>query len=355
MTKPNQQQIQQQIELLKDLSHYYNNTDSRYIYFDKTFDIRGINYNQFIQLKYEPINNKHIKDIYTIDGWYLLWYLMSRATKNEYIATTINSISEETNFKPIKIKEVLTILKNSETILTTKKLATISNTELLHIYIGYNNNLSPHSWQNGYTPIPSEFIYYIIPTLTPTEWAIYTVLLTKYNYYLAWEEVDKSTGEIIPLYQRTHYAFPVQSLISEYIGTTEETISKFTKKLINNKYNLITSYTSNRYSYYDKIENKHIWKGGNKRYLIKLYERPEYIYYYLNNSLNKQEQDDFNYIRKKKFDKIALSHEQELIRNKKQFYIKYYYGEILDLYDKCIQEQDQNLYETIRKTYTITP
>lgn len=340
---------QNQIQSLKDLTYYYNNTDSRYIYFDKTFDVKGIDYTKFIQLKYESINNNHIKDIYTIDGWYILWYLMSRSTKSEYIATTVNSISEETNLKQIKIKETLDILSQQEVIICNKNLSKITNTELLYIYIGYNNNLCSHITQKGYIPIPTEFVYRIIPTLTSIEWAIYTVLLTKYNYYLAWETINKDTGELIPVYYRTHYAFPSRTQIGNIIGAIDDTVSKFIKKLENNKYNLIYKYKSDPYSFWDKEEQKQKLRGGNNRYEIKLFERPEYIYYYLNPIFDKETQDKFNYIKKNKFDKIALSHEQNKIVNNKVFYIRYYYEDILLQYDKCIKERDGELYKHIRE------
>ena len=344
-----------QIETLKDLSHYYNSTDSRYIYFDKTFDIRGIDYTRFIKLQYDSINKSHIKDRYTIDGWYILWYLMSRAIKNEYVSTTINSISEETNLKPIKIKEAIEKLILHEVIIIDKGIKTLTNNELLKIYIGYNNKLGDNITLNGYSPLPSEFVYKVITTLTPTEWAIYTVILTKYNYYLAWEKVNYTTGEIIPLYYRTHYAFPDRDEISKYIGLYDDTISKFAKKLSSedNKYNLINMYKSKPITYIDEDDHKRKFKGGNNRYEIKLYERPEYIYYYLNPIFNKKEQKEYDYIKSKGFDKIALSNECELIKGKKMFYIRYYFGDTIKQYEKCLTEEDYKLYEHIRSDYMI--
>lgn len=342
-----------QIETLKDLSHYYNSTDSRYIYFDKTFDIRGIDYTKFIQLKYESINNFHIKDKYTIDGWYVLWYLMSRATKNEYLSTTINSISEETNLKSIKIKDALGKLILHEVIIIDKDIITLTNNELIKIYIGYNNKLCDHIILNGYTPIPSEFVYKVITTLSPTEWAIYTVIVIKYNYFLAWEKINKSTGELIPIYHRTHYAFPSRTQIGEIIGVIDDTVSKFLKKLEQNKYNLLHKYKSDAYSFWDEEEQIQKIRGGNNRYEIKLFERPEYAYYYLNTQLDKESQKEFSYIKKKGFEEIALSHEQNLIRNKKLYYIKYYYEDIFKQYEKCLNEYDFELYKYIRENCKI--
>lgn len=342
-----------QIETLKDLSHYYNSTDSRYIYFDKAFDIRGTDYTKFIKLQYESINSHHIKDKYTIDGWYILWYLMSRAIKNEYLSTTVNSISEETNLKPIRIKEALEKLIIHEVIIIDKDIKTLTNNELIKVYIGYNNKLCTHISQNGYTPLPTEFIYKVITTLSPTEWAIYTVILTKYNYYLAWEKINKSTGELVPIYHRTHYAFPSRTQIGEIIGVIDDTVSKFTKKLEQNKYNLIDKYKSDAYSFWDEEEQIQKIRGGNNRYEIKLLERPEYVYYYLNQQLDKKSQKEFNYIKRIGFEEIALSHEQNLIRNKKLYYIKYYYETILSQYEKCLTDYDFELYKYIRDNYKI--
>lgn len=335
------------IESLKDLSYYYNTTDSRYIYFDKTFDIRGIDYTKFIKLQYESINKSHIKDKYTIDGWYILWYLMSRAIKNEYVATTINSISEETKLKSNKIKDALGKLISHNVIIIDKNVLKITNNELLKIYIGYNNKLIDHITQNGYSPIPSEFVYRTITTLSPTEWAIYTVILTKYNYFLAWmKNID---GEIVPIYHRTHYAFPSKEKIGESIGVIDDTVSKFIKKLENNKYELITKERSSPTSFWDEEEHIQKVRGGNNRYEIKLFQRPEYVYYYLNTPFDKTMQKEFNYIKSKGFEEIALSKEQELIRNKKLYYIRYYYGNIFEQYDKCLKEEDHELYKYIRE------
>ena len=343
-----------QLESLKDLSHYYNSMDSRYIYFDKTFDIRGIDYTKFIQLKYESINNSHIKDKYTIDGWYILWYLMSRAIKNEYTSTTINSISEETKLKPIRIKDAIGKLILHEVMIIDKDIITLTNNELIKIYIGYNNKLCDHITLNGYSPIPSEFVYKIITSLSPTEWAIYCVILTKYNYYLAWEIVDKNTGEMVPVYHRTHYAFPSRSIIGNIIGVVDDTVSKFIKKLESNKYNLILKYKSDAYSFWDETEQIQKIRGGNNRYEIKLFERPEYVYYNIfNTKLDKDMQKKFDYIKKIGFEKIALSHEQNLIKNNKLFYMKYFYEDVFKQYEKCVSEQDYELYKNIRDNMKI--
>ena len=341
------------VESLKDLSQFYNSTDSRYIYFDKTFDIRGIDYTRFIKLQYQSINESHIKDKYTIDGWYILWYLMSRAIKNESLTTSVTIISEETNLKPIKIKEAIQKLIDHEVVICNKDISKINNTELLYIYIGYNNKLCSHITLNGYSPIPSKFVYRIITTLSPTEWSIYTVILTKYNYYLAWEIIDKNTGEMIPVYHRTHYAFPSRTIIGETIGVIDDTVSKFIKKLENNKYNLIFKYKSDAYSFWDDKEQIQKIRGGNNRYEIKLFERPEYAYYYTNTKFDKDVQKKFDYIKKIGFEKIALSIEQDLIKNNKIFYMNYYYGDVLKQYEKCLNEEDYELYEYIRENMKI--
>ena len=344
------------VESLKDLSQFYNSTDSRYIYFDKTFDIRGIDYTRFIKLQYDSINKSHIKDKYTIDGWYILWYLMSRAIKSEYLTTSITIISEETQLKPIKIKEAIQKLIDYDVIICNKDISKINNTELLYIYIGYNNKLGDNITKNGYSPIPYDFVYKVITTLTPTEWAIYCVILTKYNYYLSFAKTNKSTNQIIPIYYRTHYAFPDRSEISKYIGLYEDTISKFAKKLSsnNNKYKLIEMYKSKPISYIDEDDHQRKFKGGNNRYEIKLYERPEYIYYYLNPIFTKEEQKEFNYLKTKGFEKVALSDEWEKkTKGKKMFYIRYYYENVIQQYDKCLTEEDHQLYEYIRSNNMI--
>ena len=341
------------VESLKDLSQFYNSTDSRYIYFDKTFDIRGIDYTRFIKLQYDSINKSHIKDKYTIDGWYILWYLMSRAIKSEYVSTTVNSISEETNLKPNKIKDAIGKLIFHKVIIIDKDIIALNNNELIKFYIGYNNKLIDHIDKNGYSPIPCEFVHKIITTLSPTEWAIYCVILTKYNYYLAWEKINYSTGEVIPLYYRTHYAFPDREEISKYIGLYDDTISKFAKKLSNGKYNLIKMYKSKPITYIDEDDHQRKFKGGNNRYEIKLYERPEYIYYYLNPIFTKDEQKDFDYIKSKGFEKLALSNESDKIEGRKMFYIKYYYEDTIKQYEKCLKEEDLKLYEYIRENNMI--
>jgi len=341
------------VESLKDLSQFYNSTDSRYIYFDKTFDIRGIDYTRFIKLQYQSINESHIKDKYTIDGWYILWYLMSRAIKSEYVSTTVNSISEETNLKPNKIKDAIGKLIFHKVIIIDKDIITLNNNELIKFYIGYNNKLIDHIDKNGYSPIPCEFVHKIITTLSPTEWAIYCVILTTHNYYLAWEITDKATNQMIPVYHRTHYAFPSRTIIGEKIGVIDDTVSKFIKKLESNKNNLIFKYKSDAYSFWDEKENIQKIRGGNNRYEVKLFERPEYVYYYTNTKFDKEMQKDFDYIKKVGFEEVALSSEQSKIKNNKVFYIRYYYGEVLKQYEKCLKEEDYELYKYIRENMKI--
>lgn len=342
-----------QVETLKDLSFYYNSTDPRYIYIDKAFDIKGVDYTKFLQLKYETINQCHIRDKYTIEGWYILWYLMSRAIRSEYVATSVAIISEETSMKPIRVKEALLILAAHDVIHISKDVSEVSNNEMIQIYIGYNNKLCGHITQNGYTPLPVEFVYKVIPSLSPTEWAIFTVIVVKYNYFIAWEKLNSSSGKMEQKYQRTHYAFPTRTAIGEMLGVGDETIGKYLKKLLGSKYNLIDKYRTDAYSFWDEKDQKQKVRGGNNRYGIKLLERPEYAYYYLNPKFNKVEQRDFEYIKSNGFEAVALSDRQELIRGKIAYYIRYYYENILLLYEKSLKEKDEELYRQIRENLAI--
>lgn len=62
---------------------------------------KGIDYTQFIQLRFHSINEKHIADIYGIEGWYLLWNLMCQAKSNQtmFLETTISTIYLKINKK----------------------------------------------------------------------------------------------------------------------------------------------------------------------------------------------------------------------------------------------------------------
>ena len=64
-------------------------------------------------------------------------------------------------------------------------------------------------------------------------------------------------------------------------------------------------------------------------------------------------QKDFDYIKKVGFEEVALSSEQSKIKNNKVFYIRYYYGEVLKQYEKCLKEEDYELYKYIRENMKI--
>lgn len=329
----------QQLETLDDILTFNGRKDSKHIYLDKTFNIEGIDYNNFIQMKFEDINESNIKKLYTINGWYILFYLMSNAYQAQYITTSISIIGKETGIKLNTIKTALKHLNSINIIKTHVKTFTVET--VLHIAIGYNNSKTSLSNKNGFKAIPTEYIKSIITNISPNEWAILSVLFVKYSYYSPTKNIDRETGEIIYDCTINHYAFPTQEQICEYIGVTEKTLRLYSKKLEDNKYKIISVYKS-------RSNKKTNLINENCRYRISLMERIEYIYHRIVNIDYKRDEKLTNQVNKYGFDYIVKSESQNILNN--QDYILEKYGEQIKEYKKIIENEDKELYKSISKS-----
>jgi hypothetical protein len=352
------------LETLQDVMDYHSYKSNKYIYIDKYFDKRGIDYANFLKMKYDSINNGLIRDLYTIDGWYILWYLLSNSIKGEFINTTINIVSDETKIRPSKTRDILIHLQNNKIIMINQDISQktkskqesfkIKNNNIIHISVGYSN-LNTNAESDGYTPIPTEFVKNVLPTLTPVEWGIYSILLVKYSYFLLFETIDEETGEIYYCYERNHYAFPTVETMALWLGVCKDTINNGLNKLYNNKNKLINKIKTQYSLVWDEEKQKNIVVGGNNRYKVKLLERIEYVYYYIYSYITEQQYKEFEQIKKLDYESIAKSSEQYKLKYKHYLYILNYYEYIMKQYKQHIDNNDEEGYKFLRNNYKIEP
>jgi biotin operon repressor len=335
---------------IKNILKQYQVKNVTKLYLDKNLDSDGINYENYIGLKFETINNYDIKDKYTINGWYLLWYLMANAHQGQYIETTIDFIATKTNFKHKDIKDLLINLHNLGTVYMVaytqtgkeKSFKSIMYNESIEIAIGYSNKESYEDY-NGYNAIPIEFVKSVLPTLKPTAWALYCVLVVRHSYFLPLDSfVDTETGEIKYPYSITHYAFSTQDQIGECIGVSDTTIKKYTDELKNNKYPLI-HFVGDGKRYKEGKE----WKRENIKYGVYLLERVEYQYYHTiipDNKTDKPKRiEERKLINKKGIKSLMGTEEQYII--KQADYINYILGNTIKDFEKALTENNTIWYE----------
>lgn len=324
----------------------------RGLYKEKVLDQTGINYGRYIKLYYESINNKDIANIYGVDGWYLLWYLMSKATNQEYIETTISSISKNIKLKDSKIKEVLihlhkekiiNIIPNSNNKKLIKDLKVNDTIEIIMIYnsTGFND-------REGYKIIPIDFIKTVLPTLTSIEWALYCVLVVHHSWYSVGSKYDPITGEEIFFHNENNYAFPTYEQMADIIGfTSKSSITKHIKTLEESEFKLI-------YLVGDGTKKYRNSKGQilneNKKYGVYLMNRIEYLYiqYYIYNLklTNKLNSKDSDYISKEdyiSYDKVKGTPNQYMLKDKDYIFSRY--GDSLNKYHQTYINRDSNEYE----------
>lgn len=344
---------------LKEILKQYQSKNITKLYLDKTLDTDGINYENYIGLKFETINNNHIRDKYTINGWYILWYLMSEAHQSMYIKTTIDFIAAETKMNHKDIKDILIHLHNINAIYMVaytisgkeKSFKSITYNECIEIAIGYSNKDS-YEDTKGYKAIPVEFVKSVLLTLNPTAWALYTVLVVRHSFLLTLpERIDPETGEIIYPYSITHYAFTTQEQLGECIGVTDTTIKKYTDELLNSKYPLIHLVAKGK-RYRDAIKgNKEGWKRENKRYGVYLLERVEYQYYHTCKVEIKRTKEEEALIKKIGAIDLLGTENQYILRQKD--YILDIVGSTMPAYEKALNNHDTKWYEENRQTMKI--
>lgn len=325
-------------QLHKYIYSKYTSKKKNNLYYDKHFVAEGIDYTNYIALKYESINNKDISNLYTIEGWYILWYLMSEAQQKLYIKTSINIIAQDTSIKDKEVKELLLHLEKQKVIKLyaytstgkTKAKNVITFTEKIEITIVYNTK--EYVNQNGYCIVPIDFIKTVLPTLSPQAWSIYTILLTRYSWFTTLERIDPTTGEIYYSHKLNHYSFPTYEQMSELLGyNSRNTITKYIKELCDNKYNLIYIINNADGKKTKVINGKNI--KDNKTYGVYLMERIEYQYYYCYEQNKKIAKD---------FKKLIDTTEQYILKD--HDYVITQYKNIFKEYENAIKQQKDEWY-----------
>lgn len=322
----------------KDIKKKLLNVDANSLYLDRTLNEngRGIDYNNYIKLRYETINNSEIRIIYTVNGWYLMWYLMSISNKTNYTKTTINSIAEDIKLNPIEIKNSLIYL-NGNDIIKINKIKNINYNTPLEIITTYNDEelykLSRSEVKIGYKAIPIGFASYVLPQLTPQEWAIYCVLVARHNYYTIKEIINN--GEIMYSLKENLYAFPTMKQIEDITGISETTIYRRIKDMEIYTFRLIktkeepTSYIMT----IDEKNNKKVPKRVNNKYEIPLLQRVEYIYNHIVNVEDQRDSKFLNKLNKIGFDE--MSHTKEYYKLTDRDYLISKFGNRIEDYKKA--------------------
>lgn len=339
-----------------DIFNTYDSKDSRFLYVDKHFDNRGIDYSSFIKLRYESINEKHIIDIYTLDGWYILWYLLGSSINGVYIKTTINEIADETNYKTI---EIINILKHLEKLDIIKiKNKNFTNNTLLKIAIGYNEDNIIQNSNRGYISIPRDFIRIVLPSLNKVQWVIFTILCVRYNYIYPTSKFDEKSQRLVYYTLENCYSFPTQQQIAELINIKDlKTIRNHLKKLEENKYKLIkinsTELKDGGYeTIFDNEQNKNKIRRFNNKYHINLLERMEYAYHCIYNIPDERKNNNtykyfFKELDKKGLDDV-MSSELNTYLNKRDF-IEYRFKNFMEDYKKCLEDDNLEIYNCLKQ------
>lgn len=325
------------------------------IYLDRNILGYGIDYTKYIQLRFDDINSGNIVNKYTIRGWYLLWYLLSSSCSSEhnYIETTINFISADLSMRQNVVREILFKLRKKNIVYFKGKHSSLSNNDRLCVAIDYmqdNNNTNG----NGYRAIPVDFVRNILPTITYTQWAIYTYLLVNYSYFsLAnYENANKKECFGVSINQ---YAYPTQEQIANGLDMARTTVRDNIDKLEDNKFKLIKKKTRDTEMYFDE-KGRHKLKKENNIYKITLLERVEYVYHHIYKieSMNMKKNKCSNtkktvnkLLESKGFDYVSQTKYNEDLNN--YHYIKYHYRDKIDSYKKVLTNKDTEQYRKMHK------
>lgn len=341
------------------LMEKYKPRNAKYIYRDKIFDNRGIDYRNYIPLRFDIVNNNLIKEHYTVNGWYVLWFLMTKGNK-EYIEISISDVSEELNMTPKTIEKILKYLNNINEIRILEKR--YNKNTMLHITIKYYNECITNDNKVGYKALPFDYIKTIISSLTANQWGIYSVLVVYYSYFTKANTKDEF-GRIIEYdLKGSLYAYPQMISICNSIGVTKPTLikelygnnkvkdDKFIP-LISNKYNLIDIEKGIYSLYLDKDTCENRTKRENNRYRVNLLERAEYIYHNMYNIKDIRDKNKIEYINRKGFEKIAKTEKQNILTTKD--FINYYFKKEMKQYNKWIKENNKEEYIKYKDEYKI--
>lgn len=338
-----------ELESFEDIEQYYGEKLPSQILKDKKFTPKGIDYSRFLKIKYDLINKNLIRDYYTIDGWYLITWLMVNSATPYYISTTIDQISNGTDFKVVKIKELLKYLESISAIKISSKTKNVKSYDTINIAIIYNTSYSIED--NGYMPFPIEYIKNILPTLKPNEWAVYNMLIIRYSYFSV-QDNSKDIPEGTPIiysYSRNHYAFPTFVDIMARLKLGTSTLSNIIQSLLNNKYNLIEKSQADRVPKKSKITGKLEFSAGNNKYELPIMERIEFVYYCIYRFNTDEYRQEHENIKKIGFETIANSSDQKILEGKKYLYILEYYSYYMKEYEQCIKNNDEVKYNELRQ------
>lgn len=344
------------MESFTDIFNMYDSQDSRFLYIDKHFDNRGIDYSSFIKLRYESINNKHITNTYTLDGWYILWYLLGNSINGTYIKTTINEIVEETKYKAPDIVVILKYLEKSDVIKIKNK--NFTNHTLLKIAIGYNEDGIINNETKGYVSIPKDFVRIVLPSLNKTQWAIFTILCVRYNYIYPTSRFDEKSQRVVYYTLENGYAFPTQQQIAELINIKDlKAIRNHLNKLEENKYKLIkintTELSEGGYEvFFDNDKNKNKIRRFNNKYHINLFERVEYAYHCIYNIPDERKNNNtykqfFKELEKKGLDDVMCTDLNTYLT--KRDFIEYRFKNFMEDYKKCLDENNLESYNSLKQ------
>lgn len=311
------------LDIKNKLGNFTGDTNKRYIYRDINYDERGINYNSFFKLRFDTINLLHIKNKYSVVGWYILCYLITKAKDYKYISISPRIIAYELNLTLKSIYKALNKLFENKIIQGYINKKEYSNKTLvkkvddvIDIIILYaDDNIYNYNDRGGYKPIPLDFISKTIKGLTAEEWGVYCVLLVRHRYFLIQPTITEE-GKLINDIKDCGYAFPQQEKIAESLGINKRTVVDAIKGLVDKK---LISIEFNNYAPKTKV-NDTIKHKDCYRYYIKLLNKHEYIYHYIlkledtPNELAAKKSGIKNYINKN----INLN--PDLITNKIYFY-----------------------------------
>lgn len=251
----------------------YKPVDRRYLYIDYRTrqDKKGIDYNIFIPYYFNIIHNKELKNKYTIDGWYLLNYLLCNSINQQYIKTNIDIIKKDINLTRNKIIQALKTLEKNKIIkVHTTVNKNLKSKDILNIEIKYKEI---NQANNGYRAIPLQYINTILKILDPKELAVLTTLIPFYNYIYARSYPHYKTGEIIYDVIENHRTFVSEDKLCMLIGISKNTLRRYIKQLKDK--NLIEKVKNPTKFTMDEQGNV---KQETNKYNIKLFDRIEYMY-----------------------------------------------------------------------------
>lgn len=331
----------------------FKQIDANYLYMDKQFESRGINYKKYMRIRFETINYNLIKDYYTVEGWYLLTYLICNSHNGQYTKSTINIIAEDTKLKSQLIKELLIKFNKQQDIVINKVKGITYNTPI-EIFITYNTTeyyqspIEIKENKRGYRVVPIDYIRTILPEITCEQWAIYSVLAIRYSFYSLSKKYDEEIGKPYYPFKQNHYSFPTIEQIVLATDIPDTTIRRHIKNLENNKYRILSSYCSQEViSYVDKTTGEFKCKKANRIYYINLFEKIEYVYNCIIDIPENRNKDILKLIKQKGFEKLRETDDYSVL-TERDYLMEYYKTPIQD-YEKALKLHQTNKEDGLNK------